>query len=398
MLKVKTKFNMRIKLQLATMTMLLLFVSSCIGRKNELKVTLTNPSDKDRLIETVKVDLPAELSALKTLIVVDNQTNKELQSQLVDEDQDNVPEKILFQVALKANETHQYIVKAGQTSIQATNVKTFGRFVPERTDDFTWENDKVAFRVYGPSAQQMVEDGKQGGTLSGGVDCWLKKVDYSIIDKWYKGNTESPGYYHKDHGEGLDNYHVGPSLGAGGTGIMNGEELITSVNYTAYKVLTNGPIETSFKLDYDSFGTADKQVKQVKTGSIELGSNFTKFVVKLEGTETLTTGITLHDKTGAIAVDEKACWGDYWAPHAGEELGNAIVVDPKYYSGYSEVISGVKDKSHLLIHLKAIDGKVEYYTGFAWSASKQFAGKEEWHQHLEQFAQQIQTPLIIRVQ
>ena len=32
-------------------------------------------------------------------------------------------------------------------------------------------------------------------------------------------------FYHSDRGEGLDNYHVGPSLGAGGTGVMINDSL-----------------------------------------------------------------------------------------------------------------------------------------------------------------------------
>lgn len=390
------KFKMRLKLQYATMAMLLLLVSSCIERSNDIIVTVANPTSENRLIETVKIDVPDHLSHMKSLVIMDKESKKELRTQLLDENADKLSESILFQVALKANETRQYILKEGQSKVP-NEVKTFGRFVPERTDDFAWENDKVAFRVYGPAAQRMVEEGKPGGTYSGGVDCWLKKVDYSIIDSWYAGNTAEPGYYHIDHGEGLDNYHVGPSLGCGGTGVMIEDELHTSKNYTAYEVQSNGPIKTTFMLESAPFGTENKVVNQVKFGSIELGSNFTKFTIEVEGSSTLTTGITLHDKTGKITMDEKACWGDYWAPHAGEELGNAIVVDPKYYAGYSEVISDEKDKSHLLIHLKAIDGQVEYYAGFAWSGSQQFSGKEAWYDYLNQFAKQLQTPLNVTV-
>ncbi|MCU4157159.1 DUF4861 family protein [Carboxylicivirga sp. A043] len=389
---------MRLKLQYATMAMLLLLVSSCIERQNDTTVTVSNPTDLERLLETVRVDIPDHLSGITSLVVMDKETKKELLTQIVDENGDNIPESILFQVALQAGETRQYILKAGEATVSAGEVRTFGRFVPERTDDFTWENDKVAFRVYGPTAQRMVEEGIPGGTFSGGVDCWLKKVDYSIIDKWYAGNTAEPGYYHNDHGEGLDNYHVGPSLGCGGTGVMYNAELYTSKNFTAYEVLTNGPIETKFKLESAAFGPKEKEVNQLKVGSIELGSNFTKYVIHIDGSDNLTTGVTLHDKTGEINVDEKACWGDYWAPHEGKELGNAIVVDPKYYARYSEVISEEKDKSHLLMHLKAINGKVEYYAGFTWSDSQQFAGKEAWHQYLNQFAQQIQSPLVVTIQ
>jgi len=361
--------------------------------QQSLLISVSNPTDADRLVETVKVKLNKSKLDATELVVVDKASGTEVQSQLIDEDVDGVNLMLAFQVRLKANETREYIVKEGQATIIPGDVKTFGRFVPERTDDFAWENDKVAFRVYGPEAQRLFLSGEKGGTYSGGVDCWLKKVDYSIIDKWYAGNSAKPGYYHKDHGEGLDNYHVGPSLGCGGTGVMIGEELQTSFNYTAYKVLNNGPIETKFELAYAPFGKDNTTVMHSKTVSIDLGSNLSKFIVSVEGADVLTTGLTLHDNKGKTSVDSTACWAGYWSPHMGEELGTAIVVDPKYYAGSSKVVVDEKDKSHLLVHLKPINGKVEYYAGFAWSGSKQFANKQAWHGYLEQFAYQLKYPL-----
>ena len=76
---------------------------------------------------------------------------------------------------------------------QPAEPATFCRFVPERSDDFAWENDKIAFRAYGPALR--------AGTENSGIDCWLKRVDYPIIDTWYKEASEGKSY-HKDHGEG----------------------------------------------------------------------------------------------------------------------------------------------------------------------------------------------------
>ena len=56
--------------------------------------------------------------------------------------------------------------KTPQTSVHA-------RYVPERMDDFAFENDKVAFRVYGPALTDSAENN--------GTDCWLKRVDYPIV-------------------------------------------------------------------------------------------------------------------------------------------------------------------------------------------------------------------------
>src|SRR5205085_8225450 len=102
------------------------------------------------------------------------------------------------------------------------NFSTYSRFVPERIDDYAWENDRVAFRTYGPVTQRIVEEGKPGGTLSSGLDCWLKRVPYPVIDKWYKKSIEG-GSYHKDEGEGYDPYHVGLSRGCGGIGVWKND-------------------------------------------------------------------------------------------------------------------------------------------------------------------------------
>ncbi len=383
---------------LSVIAVWLLFFNSCTCSDKSITVSVSNSLDIVRSSETVKVDLAELKTTSADLIVVDEASGEEVLAQLVDEDADSTYEAILFQVALKANESRKYIIKQGKSSIEPSEVKTYARFVPERTDDFTWENDKVAFRVYGPTAQKMVEDGVPGGTLSGGVDCWLKKVDYSIINKWYKGNDENPGYYHNDHGEGLDNYHVGSSLGCGGTGVMIDNELVPSLNYTGYNVLLNGPVESKFELDYAPYGSGDISVQEKKTLAIDLGDNLTKFTIEVEGTDQLTTGITLHEKEGEISVDSTAVWVGYWSPHFGKKLGNAIVVDPEYYAGVTHLDSDVKDKSHILVHLKVIDGKVEYYTGFAWSESKQFAGKKEWEAYLTDFAKRIQSPVVVTVE
>ena len=376
---------------------LVALLGACQPGEKTISVEVSNPLDIDRSVETVQVQLGSLSTSSSDIIVKDVETDKEVLRQLLDMDGDSVFEAVIFQTALKANHSKSFVVQKGKTEIQPTEVRTFARFVPERTDDFTWENDRVAFRVYGPAAQKMVEDGIPGGTYSGGVDCWLKKVDYSIIDKWYKGNAESPGYYHIDHGEGLDNYHVGPSAGLGGTGVMSDGELHLHINYTDYHILTNGPIKTEFELDYEPYEAGDMTIQEKKTVSIDLGNNFTKFVIDVEGTDTLTTGITLHDNLGEVSVNENAAWASYWTPHFGEELGTSIVVDPKYYAGYSKVVSDVKDKSHLLVHLKVIDGKVEYYAGFAWSGSKQFNDKQDWENNLTTFARKINNPLVVEL-
>ena len=55
-------------------------------------------------------------------------------------------------------------------------IKTFARYVPERFDDFAWESDRIAHRIYG---QALI---KAEGTISSGADVWIEKNCGLIVD------------------------------------------------------------------------------------------------------------------------------------------------------------------------------------------------------------------------
>ncbi len=365
--------------------------------KHELSITIANPSDIERQNEVVIAELDDLNLSSKQLILVDKATMEEVRAQVIDRNNDGIADAIAFQVSLGKKQNKQFIIREEASALTSSEVKTFARFVPERTDDFTWENDKVAFRTYGPEAQRLIEENMPGGTLSSGIDCWLKKVDYSIINKWYKENDSDPGYYHIDHGEGLDNYHVGPSRGCGGTGVLKDGQFYTSKNYVDHKVLENGPVHTSFELDYERYPVGEQLVKERKVISIDLGNNFTKYEIYVEGTDVLTTGLTLHDLEGTINSNEKGGWINYHTPHVDEELSTAIVAHPDYYMSVSEIKSDVKDESHALMNLKVKDGKVVFYSGFYWSGSEQFNNNKSWEKYLDYFAITIKEPLTVKV-
>ena len=149
-------------------------------------------------------------------------------TQTLDYDNNGIVDAILFQPKLEKNSKKTFLILSVNDSLKPKkDILCYSRFVPERTDDYALENDKVAFRTFGPRAQEMKENNIPGGKLSSGIDLWLKKVEYSIIDKWYHKNLKEKGYYHKNHGEGYDPYHVGISRGTGGIGIWKADSLLT---------------------------------------------------------------------------------------------------------------------------------------------------------------------------
>ena len=170
---------------------LALFILSCIACNTPqapLKtIVVTNTLPFDRSSETVTIDLHGIASQnLMAFSVVKAGSEEPLLSQLVDSDADGIPDQLLFQPTIGEESSETFELLESTVDASNTQDKTcFSRFVPERTDDYAWENDKVAFRTFGPEAQQMKEAGIKGGTLTSGIDAWLKRVDYPIIDKWY---------------------------------------------------------------------------------------------------------------------------------------------------------------------------------------------------------------------
>ncbi|MDA3893075.1 MAG: DUF4861 family protein [Salinivirgaceae bacterium] len=374
----------------------ILIFGSCISKTEEIQVLVKNTLEITRENETVEL-LKTELgivddSKFMSLGIVNVKTNKELISQHIDKDADGIMDAIIFQPKVAAGSTEAFNVIPTQ-NVDSVPSKVFSRFVPERTDDYAWENDKVAFRTYGPMAQKLNEEGDPAGTLSSGMDCWLKKVDYSIIDKWYEKHTSGAGSYHEDTGEGFDPYHVGTSRGCGGIGVWADSQLFVSKNFADYSTLSNGPIRTSFTLDYEDWKAGDRRVKEQKHVSLDLGNNLMHIVAKIVGVDEITIGLTLHEKDGVISMDTLNYCFSYWEPMKDSELGTGIVIEPKYYLGVTKVISDEKDKSQLLVHLKVIDGIVAYYSGFGWKESGQFQTADEWQSYLLIMSEKIQSPL-----
>lgn len=358
-------------------------------------VTVKNTLNIDREFETVEVDISQIAAEKEADLVVLGTDNKVVTSQIVDTDLDGKNDVILFQPSIKANATKTYTLSISDKKQDSVINYCYSRFVPERTDDYTWENNRVAFRTFGPVAQKMVEDGVKGGTLSSGIDAWLKRVEYPIINTWYKRNDVKKGAYHKDHGEGLDNFHVGVSRGIGGTAVKVDTSFYFSRNFTSYKTITTGPLRTSFVLTYATWDANGKQIDETKHISLDYGQNLTRFEIDVKGTETISSGITLHDKKGVTNEDDATFWLSHWETLDDSEVGTGIVTTKSYFSGSEKYVTSKKDESNHFLHLNVVDGKVIFYSGFGWKKSKQYDNQQDWENYLTDFSKKINSPLIV---
>ena len=376
-------------------------IVSCSPKTGQI-ITIKNNLDIDRNFETVEINKDdiklKEGETFESLSIKDITTNAVLVSQFVDNDQDGKADVLLFQPEVNANSERQFELLVADASSKPEVIEyCYSRFVPERTDDYAWENNKVGFRTFGPTAQKMIEDNVKGGTLSSGIDAWLKRVEYPIINSWYKKAENEKGAYHKDSGEGLDNFHVGVSRGVGGIAVKIDTTYYISKNFTNWKTITTGPIRTSFVLEYADWDANGQTITETKHISLDYGSNLTRFEIEITGTDAIYTGLTLHEKDGMPTQNEASGWISYWQPHDDSELGTAIVVPNKNMLSSELFDTPVKDWSNLYAQVKVNNGGALYYAGFGWKKADEFTTKEAWENYLETFALKINNPLVVTI-
>lgn len=372
---------------------------SCSQKEKRFSIIVKNTLDIERTFEVVELTKDfLKVEDLSTLGIQDEGTGKLQVTQTVDNDGDGIMDQILFQPEMAANSEKTFnIVAVTDTEKPKAPELCYSRFVPERTDDYAWENNKVAFRVYGPNAQFRYENNLKEPTLSSGVDAWLKRVPYPIINKWYKKYTEKTGTYHKDTGEGLDNFHVGASRGVGGIAVKVDSSYYYSKNYVKYKTITTGPLRTSFYLEYEDWDAAGNTIKESRVMSLDLGNNLTRFIISLEGANTIYSGLTLHDRKGNVSGDSDEGWVSYWETLEESEIGTGIIAKKSTFLDFETYDSNIKDLSNVYAHLKVENNQVVYYAGFGWKASGQFKSKEEWEDYLVVFSRRINNPLIVEL-
>ena len=361
-----------------------------------LNITVENPSEFDRLeMVEISTDKLMKLPAEKIYIVVD-QKGETIPSQITYDG------KLIFQADIKAKETLSYTVKTGAQ--QTFPPKVYGRFITERKDDFAWENDRVAFRIYGPAL--IAVDGP-----SNGLDVWYKKTSNLIIDKWYKDDIGGVQSYHDDHGEGLDDYKVGRTLGAGMMAPFEKDSLTLNENFAGQELLENGPLRTTFRLTYKDITVNDKTFGEKRTFSIDAGSQFTKVTQEYDTRDTLTVAAGLvkrtEDDEAYSAYTESGTAAIIYEEPENEKAGK-VYVSMIFPAGLERIISNTytiihpKNKneethSHVLgVTSYYPDQPITYYTGYGWEKFG-FPTLDSFQNYVGYFTKALEEPLIIKI-
>jgi hypothetical protein len=386
-------------LKIISCVFIVIIFSSFYLNEGNVSITVKNTLNVERSFETVVLTKELLKNKDLSLLGIQDKESGEIQvTQTVDLDGDAVMDELLFQPKIAAKSKKEFIIIPITVSQKPiSEIYCYSRFVPERTDDYAWENNKVAYRTYGPKAQKMVEDNVKGGTLTSGIDAWLKRVEYPIINKWYEKTISGKGSYHIDSGEGLDNFQVGNSRGIGGIAVKIDSTYYTSKNFISWKTITTGPIRTSFELTYADWDAKGNKIKETKNISLDYGSYLSRYVISISGTKTVSVGLTLHDKKGKTGTNLKEGWLDYWESLDDSELGTGIVAPKNCIIGFDNFITSEKDSSNLFGEFKVANNTINYYAGFGWKKGSSFQTQKDWEAYLSMFAQKINNPLIVAI-
>lgn len=385
---------------------------ACTQEKN-VEITISNPSATDRTNEITEVssDILSKFNGEK--FIISDTNGKQIPYQIT---YDN---KIILPVTVKAHEEVTYKFTPGTPEVVATIA--CGKQYPERVDDVAWENDRIAFRTYGPALQAS-------GEKAYGYDIWVKCVSEPVVDMRYKtelnpetkakiaelrktdkkaaGELAASVSYHIDHGNGLDYYKVGPTLGAGTSALLSNDSIVYPYCYNTYEILDNGPLRFTVKLVYNPLTIqGDSNVIETRIISLDAGSQLNKVDISFANLKEVTpivTGIVLHEPSDDYQADATQGYIAYADP-SDPENGQIYVaaVFPEKVNEAKAVLFSDQEKAargadgHVLAYSTYQPGSTyTYYTGAGWSKWG-FKDSAEWFKYVQNYAQNLKEPLTI---
>jgi len=370
---------------------ILLFSALYLALSNAfaLRVTIQNNSAIPRKNETVEINWNTIQQKLKLkpdeTVVVTDASGREIPSQQLFEGKSSC-QKLIFQVSVAPSSTIGFNINKGKP--QSYPVKTFGRHVPERKDDYAWENDRVAFRIYGPAL--IKTDGP-----SNGIDVWCKRTEELIIDRRYAKELSGKGSYHTDWGDGLDFYKVGRTLGAGAMAPYSTDSLWLAQNWLTQETLDKGPVRTTFRLTYAPFNVNGQMISETRTISLDAGSQLNRIIEEYTPCQlpmNVAAGIVTRTGKDSVVADASKGYAIYIEPANTKDgqLCLAIV--------YAQPWKKVEQKHN---HLLAVaeykpNQKLTYYAGNGWSKWG-FPSPPDWVEYIKTFSAQIRKPLKISI-
>jgi len=260
---------------------------------------------------------------------------------------------------------------------QTVQPKVYGRYVPERKDDFAWENEYAAWRMYGAALKPE--------NPSNGVDLWLKNSPALVIDTMYGRELKDHRPYHINYDGNLDCYKVGHTCGAGGLVVIADDVTYIGGPYDRWQIVEQTPDRLVFRLEYDSFLVAGHVLQESITITAEAGEPMNKAEVVLTGNQASTFdtpllvggGIYMHDtidhfevyeELGTVFYEEDAL-SDLQAAKMNYEYNGSLSQGRVFLTVRTPdaTVTDIQDGNLVAVKPYQLGDTLTYYFGATWS-------------------------------
>lgn len=276
-----------------------------------------------------------------------------------------------------------------------------------QTDGPSWENDKVGFRHY--------LDGRNAKDLFAKKTAAITPEDVGLDE-----NGATVDNYHVMEPWGRDVLWVGNSLGIGGYGLSDGNELlrlgvtvkdaVNNVEKTSFEIITEGPVHSQLKYSYNNWQpeNSNNTYQVEETTSIWPGmygyQNSVTFN-DLTGSETMIIGLansntdeelTVLDENEKFVVlytHDKQTYDKVWT------LGLALIIPKEVYLGAFEAPKEGRISNTFLAKVKAENNKaIQYYALACWELSdKGFTDKAYFVDYLKDVTNQLAANVSVEI-
>jgi len=370
-------------------------ITPVIASAQSAGVRVENPLALARPSETVEIPWTEVTQHVRGATpthvrVLDAGTGREIVSQIVDDDGNGAPDALIFQGDFAPHETKAFTLESAAPTAAPDTARVFVMHTVPR-DDIAWESDRIGYRMYGQGLWKV------DSLLSSGVDVWVKRVRYPIVQKWYAKGHDA---YHQDTGEGADFFDVGQSLGAGGTAIWRNGKMYPAANFKTYRILANGPVRATFELHYEPWDANGMRVSEIERISIDAGHNLNRavaiFSTDAKGVGDIPYITGLVKRPGVVGTESRAntwAWLSEWGPVSPKDgghgdLGIAVLLPRDRVADWKET------DTHYLAVTHAKPGEpVVQYMGAGWTDSDDFHSVADWWRYLNDEAQRIASPV-----
>lgn len=394
--------------------------TSCLHTRQLATITVENSLSTERQGEMAEVPLralPAKVAKAGTFVIT-GPDGKSVPYQITHDS------LLIFPIRVLPFAQTTYTLRKGEYA--GTDTVACGRTYPQRMDDLAWENDKVAFRAYGPTLQQRKE-------RAFGYDIFTKRgTSRPVLEGMYEKETNPENWkkiralqktdpkaaarlqfeisYHTDKGYGMDCYAVGPTLGAGTAALLHDGQIVYPWCYRTCRLLDNGPLRFTAELEFTPLqaGSVDGIVER-RLITLDAGSQFNRTEITYRGLDhpsPLVVGIVMHQPNRELTTHTADGYITYPDPTTGKKNGEiyiGAVIPGKVTQTGPEFFSPEESKQranalgHVLAHSEYQPGTpFVYYWGYGWSKAG-FASYSDWNRHVSQFARQVRHPLHILI-